>query len=475
MTYAKRFLFLLLGLAAATAASAQLLEHGAPKSNLLDSSALAQEVTDAMKAAQQSPNTESAKDAVGVVVNRGAASTAAKKLAASYPAKARTEVERVFGVLLETYPKVEQKLGMPANELGGAVALLLVTSLQAYQGRDVQPEQFKAVAAQMRGILSANPGIAQAPDSEKQEMYEQLAILGLFLDGVHEALQKTPNAQIAANMKQAAKGYLEQFLKTDVEDVDITAQGLVLKGAAAARDSTAPVGKEPVGKETPAAPPKRPDAVAAVERDDAAPAADGARRIEAVVLDQNWGMGIGGSMVLRYDPMVLFSDGTYTSDADAALTAAAKMRGRWRKEGANYLLTDAKGKVEKVPTKLRTRPARAKQTLSGRFHSFSALGGGTTGTAMVAAWRDFNFAPDGTVRFDRGAGASTNDQKGGPTDPGASVVTRSSASSTGRYSLDGHTITLAFDDGKKEQKLFYFFPDSEGTIGVGSSTYSNSH
>jgi hypothetical protein len=447
-------------------------------SNFLSSSYLVQEVANgALKAGKAGAGDAATKSAAANVVRveRSGASIAPKKLAAAYPAAARAEVERVFDNLLQLYPKVEQHYGIASNDLSGAVAMFVAGSFEAYHSRSIEPKHFSALAAQFRGIIGANPAIAKAPNAEKRELYEQMATLGMFMAGVQEALQKTPNPQIAANMKQAAKGYLEQFLKTDVEDVDITAQGLVLKGAAAARDSTAPVGKEPVGKETPAAPPKRPDAVAAVERDDAAPAADGARRIEAVVLDQNWGMGIGGSMVLRYDPMVLFSDGTYTSDADAALTAAAKMRGRWRKEGANYLLTDAKGKVEKVPTKLRTRPARAKQTLSGRFHSFSALGGGTTGTAMVAAWRDFNFAPDGTVRFDRGAGASTNDQKGGPTDPGASVVTRSSASSTGRYSLDGHTITLAFDDGKKEQKLFYFFPDSEGTIGVGSSTYSNSH
>jgi hypothetical protein len=138
----------------------------------------------------------------------------------------------------------------------------------------------------------------------------------------------------------------------------------------------------------------------------------GNRRIEEVLLDQAWGMGIGGSMTLEYRPVTLYSDGTYTRDVNAALTGSGASQ-RWRKEGTNYLLSEPKGKIDKIPAKMMARPAKPKQMLTGRYTSFSGLGGGGTGTTMVAAYKNFNFAADGTVRLDRGAGASAMDYRMG--------------------------------------------------------------
>lgn len=47
--------------------------------------------------------------------------------------------------------------------------------------------------------------------------------------GVQDELQRRPDANIAANMKVAAKGYLEQFLKTDAQRVRIDPNGLSLQ------------------------------------------------------------------------------------------------------------------------------------------------------------------------------------------------------------------------------------------------------
>ncbi len=455
----KRLLWLI-GIGLAGASFGQILQQGAPQSSFLESSGLLNDVVDAVKAGQQ--RTEAGgKEAPGIIVNRSAGSTAAAKLAAAYPTNARPEVERMFGMLLTLYPQVEHKLGMPANELGGAVALFLVSSLQAYQERDAEIEQFKAVAAQMRSAFSAHPGIAQAPEADKQDAYEQLAILGMFLDSVHEQLKKTPNPQIAANMKQAAKGYLEQLLKTDVDNLTLGAQGLKIGGA-----TTPSAAAKPVAVEAAAEAPQ-PKSAQSAQANHAE-----TRSIEAVVLDESWTMGIGGSLVLKYRPVVLFADGSYTRDAKTALSSA-KPDGRWRKEGGDYVVSDSKGKPKKLRAKMVARPARAKQTLAGRYASMSGIGGGGTGTgtgtAMVVAFEDYDFAADGTVRMGRGAGASTNDQTGSP--EGASVVTSSKSGSAGRYSLDGYTIMLSLADGKREPALFYFFPDSDDAIGIAGGTF----
>ena len=54
-------------------------------------------------------------------------------------------------------------------------------------------------------------------------MYEQMAILGTLMALTRDALKQQPNPELAA------KGYLESFLKTSADRVNLTAQGLELK------------------------------------------------------------------------------------------------------------------------------------------------------------------------------------------------------------------------------------------------------
>jgi hypothetical protein len=151
------------------------------------------------------------------------------KMAATYPPAARPEAERVFRELLTKYPALMQQLGVKPNDLASSVATFVAGSWMAYRNTDLPDENFKPLVNQMRQIIGTNPEFAKASDAEKQEMHDQMAILGTFMATTQMALKETPNAQVAANMKQAAKGYLEQFLKTDAERVQITAQGLVLR------------------------------------------------------------------------------------------------------------------------------------------------------------------------------------------------------------------------------------------------------
>jgi hypothetical protein len=198
-------------------------------------------------------------------------------------------------------------------------------------------------------------------------------------------------------------------------------------------------------------------------------AADG-RRVERVLLTESWDVGYGGMMVLKYRPVVLYADGTLTYDAARAASGEARIAGRWRpSERGNVSLTalDSKRSTE-VSSNKAGRPARPKQTLSGRYSSFSGVGGGGTGTTSVAAWRNYDFAADGTVRFGGGAGSSTPKN----TNDKASVVTRSSANSAARYSLDGHTITSTFADGSAQRMLFYFMGSKDDMIVVGARTLS---
>jgi hypothetical protein len=162
-----------------------------------------------------------------VVPTRGASNVPAQ-LAANYPPDKRAETERAFRELLDGYRKIEQRFNIPANDLAGAVAAFVAGSWMAYRNSDFPDENFPALVSQMRQIIASNPEFLRASAAEKRDMYDQMVIRGLFLATVQMALKQKPNDAVAANMRQIAKGNLEQFLKTDAERVQVTAKGLSL-------------------------------------------------------------------------------------------------------------------------------------------------------------------------------------------------------------------------------------------------------
>jgi hypothetical protein len=152
-----------------------------------------------------------------------------RKLAESYPPAARAEVERTFTRLLSGYKEMEKQLDVPANDVAGAVAAFIAGSYMAYRDVDFADADFKTLVGQMRQVISSNPEFQRASLPQKQEMYEQMAIIGTSMALTRDALKQQPNPQLASNLRQAAKAYLEQFLKTDADKVQIDAKGLSIR------------------------------------------------------------------------------------------------------------------------------------------------------------------------------------------------------------------------------------------------------
>lgn len=156
-------------------------------------------------------------------------STTPRNLSNHYPISSRALVERTFTDLLSGYTRIERDFQIPPHDVAGAVAAFLAGSYMAYHNVDFPDQDFPPLVRQMRRALGATPRFVRASNAEKQEMYEHLAILGMFMATTQMALKERPDPQIADSMRQAAKGYLEQFLKTDADRVKITRAGLVIQ------------------------------------------------------------------------------------------------------------------------------------------------------------------------------------------------------------------------------------------------------
>lgn len=241
----KQAFFAIVGLlASCTSALAQMLSPGyaltgAPMSNFLSTSYLAQSVSnDLAKTARAtlSPQVSAPqhlKPATGSVdgLNAGSSgpSTMPAKLAMHYPAIQRPQAQALFEDLLNRYGQVERQFNIPRGDLPAAVAAFLAGNWMGLHNADFPDAQFKPVVEQMRSVLAAEPRILAAPQAEKREMYEQMAILGMLMAGTQMGLKQQSNPATERAMRVAARSYLEQFLGTDADRIQMTSAGLVLK------------------------------------------------------------------------------------------------------------------------------------------------------------------------------------------------------------------------------------------------------
>jgi hypothetical protein len=152
-------------------------------------------------------------------------------MARAYPPAKRAEAEALFRQLLATFAQVERKFGQPRRDLPTAVALFVTTSHEAATGTDVPESYGPPLIRQLRANLTGDPAIAGASDADKQRLYEQLAIIGMMTGGTTLALKERPDPVIAARLKVAGAGYLQQFLKIAPSRIRFTPTGITISAS----------------------------------------------------------------------------------------------------------------------------------------------------------------------------------------------------------------------------------------------------
>jgi uncharacterized protein (TIGR03382 family) len=149
-----------------------------------------------------------------------------KKLAASYPPSHRATAERALAALLEAYPAVEDKLGVPRGDVGAAVAFFIVACYEAYRDETIDPAVYKSVIDQIRPVLAESSRFAKASAKDRRTLYEQMAILGMLVTMTRLDLEKHPDRTKSEALRQASRDYLLAFA-VDPEALQLGASGFV--------------------------------------------------------------------------------------------------------------------------------------------------------------------------------------------------------------------------------------------------------
>lgn len=207
-------------------------------------------------------------------------------------------------------------------------------------------------------------------------------------------------------------------------------------------------------------------AAAAAAPVNAAPAAHAGNwaKVAGVYFRSATGVGGGGMVTIAYEPVILFTDGSYYEIDDAALedvdlaaerTRSPRRFGRWTGGGNRFVLTRPGGEPQDYELQqgnfFKAFPANAAR-LAGPF---KATGGGGNaamgGDVFILTQSVLNFGPNGRFSTSRETGALNS---GNTTGVGSTV--RGGARGGGTYSVERHTLTLRHADGKTERRFFAF-------------------
>lgn len=197
-------------------------------------------------------------------------------------------------------------------------------------------------------------------------------------------------------------------------------------------------------------------------------------QIDSFGLDTAAAMGVGGFITTRIYPVVLFKNGdvltdveglSYPGGLDGHRRAKPKNWAKWRRNGSTIEITGSKG-WEKLAFQTTYGALPPDLRLNGLYRHLGGTGNiAVGGTDAVTAFTDYTFFPDGHVIRGGGSGAQA---QGGD----FSTVVRSVAPGRrGTYRIDGLTLTITYEDGRRESQIIVTDPkDPKGAIwldGVG--------
>lgn len=291
-------------------------------------------------------------------------------------------------------------------------------------------------------------------------------------------------------------GVLPRFLATlsnefipaaKLQALALTEAGLVPKGPAGARpaqpsspDTPPPAAARPA---QPPAPVPGPDA--------SAPPRHAANwdAVEGVYFRSTTGVGVGGMVTIDFEPLIVFTDGTYyeiddtaLEDVDLAAERSAKPRrfGRWTRKGRGFVLTGMDGKAADYAlgdgSFFRAFPAGAEERVARSYRRLS--GGGNSamgGDVAVAVESRYDFKADGRY----GRGGSVGALNSGASTGVGTAIGRRRAPEGGQYRLDRHTLTLTGADGRSRRLFFAYGAQKDppeidrDMIFVGDSVFSS--
>jgi hypothetical protein len=180
-----------------------------------------------------------ANDQAVLTVGRASEPIAPARLAAAHPggAAARADAHQLYERCLKHYRENVRahEAGLDVDDVGAAVACFVAANIQALHGITATPETLLRLERQLGGVALRSSAWATASARERQCYFEQMAILAVLIGETSaQAVHQGPAA--IANVRSAARAYLQQLLGLQADSLTLGPEGLSVLEASAEPD-----------------------------------------------------------------------------------------------------------------------------------------------------------------------------------------------------------------------------------------------
>ncbi|MDO5624126.1 MAG: hypothetical protein Q4G71_05510 [Pseudomonadota bacterium] len=124
---------------------------------------------------------------------------------------------------------VQQKYGVPKNNLATATALALVSSHAVYSGKPVPDAFIKPLVEQLQRTMEGDPKLKDMKIGEKNDVYLSLVGVGMWFYGMQADVQQNPDAAREARLRETAGSYFQRLAGAAPERVSFGRKGLVVR------------------------------------------------------------------------------------------------------------------------------------------------------------------------------------------------------------------------------------------------------
>lgn len=339
------------------------------------------------------------------------------------------------------YEKAAKKRNWAPYELPTIAAFYKIILEETISGTDKSEEEIKNIYHTVRGEYESMRSFDNVPQSQLQEIYDQLVLKAIWIGTVFE-LSKNNSLEI----QQKAKGLLNDF----------NIKNLIPQGQANKADKIA--SKEPEVSSKTITKPK-------VKVPIPNKTLHNSLAVEDIIMRTVTSYGLGGVYV-KNEVSVLFSNGDILINPTVPLhqlniqqskKQQPKKWGTWKKKGSVLWVTKPwKNKTYDWKKWFKLRSGSENKLLSGRFKSSDSFGGSQVINAN-------------NVAFDEKGRFAWKSIKGGNT---VWKPVYSKSTTAGTYVIQDYTLTLRYNNGITESFFFGLYPKDNEHFVIGSNHFT---
>lgn len=153
----------------------------------------------------------------------------ATDLATHFPPGARARMKTTYLQSFDLFQKLQRRLGLPDNDVANGVSAYIAGNYMVLHGIEIDDPVFLKLVSQVRQGLLQNRGFQQIPAAQKRKLYEQTAMVGMFMALTQMSLKTTPqDPKVLGNLRDSARANLELVLGARASSLRIDGGGMHL-------------------------------------------------------------------------------------------------------------------------------------------------------------------------------------------------------------------------------------------------------